>query len=204
MIDPKLKQRLAKVYELVKRGTEGEKDAARKALDKMLAKYNLEGIDLNGIAKSKYKFKYSAEMDVMLIERLVKSLLTDKDCLTDGYRFIGGVKEIVLQLTYLDYITLTASYEYFRRHMKAQWKVFCIPNLKRCRTAASRNKRREELRAKFFSIYCQQSNLYQPHELRPLIWKDLTAQQKKDYIKLQEVEGGKYNRQVTNGLLLEN
>ena len=204
MIDPKLKQKLAKVYELVKRGTEGEKDAARKALDKMLAKYNLEGIDLESIDKSKYHFKYSTDMEVSLIARLAKTVLNDANCIDSAYRLTGSVKEVVLQLTYLDYITLTASYEYFRRHMKAQWIIFCAPHIRRCRTNKTRNKKRNELKDVFFSIYCQQSNLYKPHELEPIKWDDLSEREKKNYLHLENVEGGTYNRQVTNGLLLEN
>ena len=203
MIDQKLKDKLAKVYELVKRGTDGEKAAAKKTLDKMLSKYNLEGVNLDSLDKNKYHFKYSTDMEVSLIARLVKTVLNDPDCMDSAYRLIGSVREVVLHLTYLDYITLTASYEYFRRHMKTQWNIFCAPHIKKCRTNKTRNKKRNELKDVFFSIYCQQSNLYKPHELEPLKWDEMSNNEKKKWLQLKNVEGGTYHRQVNHGLLLE-
>ena len=204
MISQAVKDKLAKVYELVKRGgSEGEKTAAQKALDRLIEKYNLNGVNLDAIDKAEHVFKYSGEMDIWLMQRLVTMLLTDHSCFESSYRRVGSVKEISLTLTYLDYVTLEASYGYFKKHMNAQWRKFCLPNLKRCKTAKSRNKRREELKGLFFSRYGIESNLFRDSDLIETSWEDMSDKEKRDRIKLSGIEGGKYNRQMTGGLLLE-
>lgn len=199
---PELKYKLKKVYALVKQGaTEGERAAAEKALEKMLDKYNLTGVDLESLDKDWYYLTYTTDMEIWLLDRLFKTLLGEypADAGRLPYR-----KKIGAKLTYLDWITISSAYEYFRRHMKAQWVKYCAPNLKRCRTTKSRNARRKELQEVFFSKYAIASNMYRPAELTTVELSKLSKKEAADRIRLsQQVEGGKYNVQVTNGLLLE-
>ena len=56
------KDKIAKIYELVKRGaTEGEKQAAEIALNKLLKKFNLTDEFLETINLREYEFKYATQ-----------------------------------------------------------------------------------------------------------------------------------------------
>lgn len=198
-----LKNKLSKIYELVKRGgTEGEKIAAKKALDKLLEKHNLQGIDLDSLDKSIYSFKYKSQLDEWLLFRIVAMFAEDAGNL-QATKLTYLKKEISLNLTYLDFITVHASYEYFKRHMASQWKKVCALEVKRKRTSKSKNLCRKQLQQPFFSRYVINSGLYKEHEIENV---DLSALSKKELDarhKMLGVEGGKYNKQVTNGLLIE-
>lgn len=197
---PEQKEKLKKVYELVKRGsTEGERAAAEKALEKLLAKFNLKGVDLDSLDKEWYKLTYISELELSLLERLIRTMLNEWP--SDLGR-IGG-KTLGIKLTYLDYITISSAYEYFRRHMKQQWIKFAAPHVARCRTAKTRNARRKELQGVFFSKYAIASNFYKPEELTTIDLNDLSKKERADRQRMQSVEGGTYNTQVTNGLYLE-
>ncbi|HRO70900.1 MAG TPA: hypothetical protein PK951_10985, partial [Chitinophagaceae bacterium] len=113
-------------------------------------------------------------------------------------------KEVVSSLIYVDWITIECAFEYFRRHMKSQWRKVVEPELKRCRTTRTRNKKRNELNPIFFSNYIIASKLYKDGDVHEI---DLTTVSKSEIQKrrlLAGVEGGEYSRQVTNGLLLSN
>jgi len=202
-VTPEIRERLAKVYELVKRGgTEGEQAAAKTALDRMLKKYKLDGINLDALDLLKYSFKYSTEMEMWLIGRLVKTFLTDNQ-MQGATRTTYKVRQVNLLLKYVDYITIDCAYEYFRRHMKQQWLMFCAPELARKRKAKTRNKRRKELQNVFFNDYAIKSNLYRKEEIIQISPADLTEQELADSRKLSNVSGGVYNKQVITGNLLE-
>ncbi len=202
MISQELKSKLSKIYALVKRGgSEGEKAAAQVALDKILSKYNLEGIDLDSLDKELYMLKYKTDLDQWLLKRILYILIEDTEALNTAKRRNQGVKEIHLHLRYMDYITVESSYEYFRRHMKTQWDKFCAPELAKCRKAKTKTKRREELKPPFFSRYCIESNLYKPEEIERV---DSTSKRYQALSKLNDIEGGSYKTQLTSGLLLEN
>lgn len=204
MENQELKNRLAKIYELVKRGgTDGEKQAAKKALDKLIEKHNLQGIDLDNLDKSIYKFKYRTMLDQQLLLRIVM-MFTDGFDMSKASKSTFYVREIHLSLTYLDYITVSASYEYFKRHMMAQWKKVCAADVKRKRSNKTRNQRRKDLQTPFFSRYVIESGLYKEEELTPVDSSKLSQKELDTMRLMHDVEGGKYNKQVTNGLLIEN
>ncbi|RKR83218.1 hypothetical protein BDD43_3420 [Mucilaginibacter gracilis] len=199
---PEQKEKLKKIYELVKRGsTEGERAAAEKALDKMLEKYNMKGVDLDSLDMDWYGLSYTTDLELSLMERLIKTMLGDYP--KDIGRMQKGSKTIHMRVTYFDYITVSSAYEYFRRHMKLQWQKFAAPHVAKCRTTKTKNARRKQLQDVFFNKYAIASNFYKPEELQPVDWDSLPKKEQQDYIKLHKVEGGTYNVQVTNGLLLE-
>jgi hypothetical protein len=201
MITPELKNKLSKIYELVKRGSEGEKQAAQKALDKLLSKYNIEGIDLNSLDKKLYIFKYKTDLDHWLLVRIVNMLIDDTSVMGSARRRTGSVREILLHLRYLDYIIVESSYEYFRRHMKKQWDKVCAVEVNRCRKAKTKNNRREQLKPLFFDKYCILSNLVKPEELIQVELKS-TDKDFRDRMKMTDIEGGNYTTQLHTGLLL--
>nr|WP_314287034.1 hypothetical protein [uncultured Capnocytophaga sp.] len=65
-MNDKIKEKITKVYELVKRGIAGEQQSAEKMLNKLLEKYNISEDGLNSIAEKEYYFKYSSDLDQWL------------------------------------------------------------------------------------------------------------------------------------------
>ncbi len=200
MIDESLKDKIAKIYELVNRGgTDGEKAAAKKALDKILAKHNLDESFLNGIYLKPYTFKYATELETLLLALILTDFTTDgfKNAVRTPWK-----KSITSKLLYSDFITAECMYQYFRRHMKKQWKIICLKELKKCRKSKTRNKRRTELQNSFFMHYIVKSNLVKEENLQKVDVKP--GKEMEDYLLLQKVEGGSYKKQVHSHLLIEN
>jgi len=205
-----LKEKILKIYEIVNNGgTDGEKQAAKYLLDKILLKYNLEESVLKDLALTEYSFTYATTLEQYLLLRIVGSLtIVDpmqarKRTLLCGANYsLIRVKHICIKMTYLDWVTVDSAYEYFRRHMKAQYKIACAPIVARCRTIKTKNAKRKELENPFFIKYCIVSNLVKDGELtkrKITDRKELAAQRLVD-----NIEGGSYNRQLLSNLLLNN
>ncbi len=193
------RQKIAKIYELVNGGVDGEKKAARNALDRLIAKYNLSDTDIENINKKEYRFKYQTKLDLMLFQQLLVYFLDGKSGTI--YKDTYGVKEVSIALEYLDFITISCSYEYFRRHMKKQYKKVVLPQVKRCRSPKTKNKRRQELYPIFFSKYVLKSGIYKKDQVSKMDTSKMSEKEVADRISMQ-VEGGSYNKQVSNGLYL--
>lgn len=202
---PELKERLAKIYELVKRGTDGEQATAQKMLDKLVKKYGLEDEDLDKLALKEYGFKYSNNIELRLMRAIVSTFIVTEQYnpLNGAYRTTYPVKEIRLNLSYLDYVTLSCAYEYFKRHMRTQWTAICLPQLKRIRKAANKKKRREELEGLFFEQYIIKSRLIDQKYIQKVSADDMSDKEIAQRMKLSGISGGQYNKQVNNGLMLE-
>lgn len=207
-MNDQIKDRIAKIYELVKRGaTEGEKGAAKEALDRLMSKYNLSEDELEGIDKKPYSFKYSTKLELMLFSQLTGFFL-DESLLDDAYRTsydaksLSRCKHVVINLTYLDYVTLESSYEYFRRHMRAQWNKTCAPIIKRCRLSSTRKRKRQELQPVFFKRYIIASELVDKSDLMPIDLSNMSKAEAERLLAVRGVEGGRYNKQMTGGKYL--
>ena len=199
MINDKVKEKITKVYELVKRGVAGEQQSAEKMLKKLLEKYNISEAELNSIDEKKYYFKYASNLDEWLLIQLIEYFFKEKEYKL--YRVKNrGVKEITIQMPYLDWVTLDSAYGYFKPHLNQQWRKHGLPVVNRCRTTKTKNKRREEMQETFFKLYVARSGIYRPEQK---ISKSLTEEEIKRLTMLYGVEGGKYNQQVTTGLYLE-
>lgn len=196
-----VKDKIAKVYELVKNGVQGEKEAAYKALDRLMKKYNLNENDIKTIHLKEYGFKYSNNMELMLLIQLHKYFLPEKK--VTAFRDTWGKKELVLKLEYIDYMTIEMAYEYFRRHMNSQFKSICLPEINRCRKLKTKNKRRQELQDLFFSQYVLKSKIYNPDQIKQVDLSKISDKEKSDRMKLQNITGGIFYNQVTTGLFLE-
>lgn len=193
-----IKDKIAKVLELANRGIEGEKDAAKKALDRLMKKYGLSDEDLSRIKLKNYFFSYKTNIDMMLFQQLVSYFFREKHF--SGDRRTYPKKEIRLEMEYLDWVTLDSSYEYFRRHAAAQFKEFCLPHIKRCRSTKTKNAKREELQTAFFSKYVIASNIYHQDQIKQIDHKDMSSKEREISHKraqiLGEVQGGQYHTQV--------
>lgn len=198
-MNDKVKEKITKVYELVKRGIAGEQQSAEKMLKKLLEKYNISEAELNSIDEKKYYFKYASNLDEWLLIQLIEYFFKEKEYKL--YRVKNrGVKEIAIQMPYLDWVTLDSAYGYFKPHLNQQWRQHGLPIVNRCRTTKTKNKRRQEMQASFFSLYIIRSGIYHPSQKSSC---RLSEEEIKRRTILYGVEGGKYNQQVTTGLYLE-
>ena len=198
-MNDKVKEKITKVYELVKRGIAGEQQSAEKMLKKLLEKYNISEDELNSIDEKKYYFKYASNLDEWLLIQLIEYFFKEKDYKI--YRIKdSGVKEIAIQMPYLDWVTFDSAYGYFKPHLNQQWRQHGLPVVNRCRTTKTKNKRREAMQETFFSLYIIRSGIYHPEQKTS---RPLTEEEIKRLSILYGVEGGKYNQQVTTGLYLE-
>lgn len=193
--------KLSKIYELVNRGEGGEKEAAKLALDRLIKKHNLSDMDIETILLKKYVFKYSNDLEIWLFSQIHSFFLPNKSL--DAYKRTTGARQIEASYEYLDYVVVSTAYEYFRKHMMAQYKTIVYPQVKRCRTVKTKNKRRAELQELFFSRYIIASKLYHEKDLRKIEASKITDKEYQDRMKLEGVKGGQYNTQVTTGLYLE-
>jgi len=195
-MDNEIKIRLAKLRELAERGaTEGEKNAARKGIERLLKRYNLDDMSIDWNGELRYTFKYTTKLEMWLVIQISRVLTN----VADSKKFHTWDQKVAMDLKYLDYVTIECAYEFFRRHMKAQWNKSALPELRKCRKAKTRNKKRLILQNQFFSEYCRKSGLFRDEDF-------ITAKRTKvDAItasRLGDFEGGNYNQQVNNGLYL--
>lgn len=204
-----IRNRIAKIYELVKRGsTEGERRAAQKALDKLIAKYNLEDLDIAGISKKEYAFTYTSILEEKLMIAIMEYFLEERyrETFDSAYKTnwddkkLRRCKQIRIKLEYLDWVTVDSAYEYFRRHMKSQWNKTCAPIIKRCRKAKTRNTKREELYQPFIIRYLYMSKLVDESRIeRTPITSKAEAQRA---AAVRGVQGGQYSTQVQTAHML--
>lgn len=199
-----LNEKIRKVYELVQRGaTDGEKQAAQRALDKLLKKYNLELNHIASVPKQMYWFKYSREIDRLLFARLIRHFVCgDKEKLKLFMSATNNAKRINAlgcELVYEDWVTVSCAYEYFRKHMHLQWKILVQPTLDRCRKPKTRKLKSQAFIEPFANRYFIKSGLYKQDELEQVT---LSAKRLEQELQLTGMEGGRFNRQLSNGLLL--
>lgn len=194
-----IRDKIAKVYELVKRGEQGEQQAAEKALERLLKKYNLSPDQVAKIHLKMYRFKYATDLDKRLLLQLLTYFFEGKH---KSYTlYTGIVKEIGIEMEYLDYVQIECAYEYFKRHMNQQWREFALPLVNKKRTAKTKNKYRKELQDVFFSKYVIASKIYLERQVSD--GSNYTQKQRESLYALRDVEGGKFNQQVNTGLYLE-
>ena len=197
-MNDKIKEKITKVYELVKRGIAGEQQSAEKMLNKLLEKYNISEDELNSIDEKKYYFKYASNLDEWLLIQLIEYFFKEKNYKL--YRIKNcGVKEIAIQMPYLDWVTLDSAYGYFKAHLNQQWRKHGLPVVNLCLTTKTKNKLRIEMQDSFFKLYVVRSGIYRPEQITSA---PLSEEQIKQLTMLYGVEGGKYNQQVTTGLYL--
>jgi len=189
-ISDQLREKLRRIAALAERGdTEGEREAARRAMDRVLKAAGIDPRKMGDPRKKVYRFKYGYERELCLLTSIKAFLASDEGRGADMYRGQYRKREIAMLLTYEDYITIHCAYEYFRRHMKAQHREHIEPHLHRL------DKRHREIANNNFTVeYLNKSGL--------LDWKKVKQTKTRngaetDAIRLSEqVEGGKYHRQM--------
>jgi hypothetical protein len=191
-----IRERLSKVYALFTNGaTDGERQAAKVALDKILDKYNITEAELANINLKRYWFTYTSQLEVLLLILICKQCCgiesymgKDKSC-----------RSICLDLTYLDWVSIESMYEYFRRHMKKEWLLHSKTAIAKCRKTKTKNEMRRVLQDKFFSIYISRSSLYREKDFTQT---KATATEYELARHFTTVEGGNFNKQVITHKLI--
>jgi len=201
-MNDQLKDKLSKIYELVQRGaTEGEKVAAESALNKLLKKHNLTEEFIKTMHLKQYSFKYATKLDLDLFMQLYKYFFEGKEF--NATKSTLGGKTIYISFEYLDWVLFSSAYEYFKRHMNSEFKKFCVPLIKKCRSAKTQNARRAKLQQLFFSEYVMKSKIYHSNQIGKVELSKLSEKEKSDRERLEQIQGGSYATQVTTGLYLE-
>lgn len=201
-MENQLKDKLSKIYELVQRGaTEGEKAAAEIALNKLLKKHNLTEEFIKTMHLKEYSFKYATKLDLDLFIQLYGYFFEGKE-FNASKSTLGG-KTIYMSFEYLDWVLFSSAYEYFKRHMNAEFKKHCVPLVKKCRSAKTQNARRAKLQEIFFSQYVMKSKIYHQKQIGKVDLSTLSEKERIDRERLEQIQGGSYATQVTTGLFLE-
>jgi hypothetical protein len=192
-MDQEIKNRLSKIYALADQGaTEGERAAARAAVDRLVKRYRITADQLREIGRSSYTFVCVNRMHESLICAITAHFSGEwKEKLYKASRINRG--KIFAVLTYLEWIEITAAYEYFRRHMAKEWlHVRQTMKLKR-------GAKFDRVKTTFVSAYLIASGLVKNEDMQTI-----DKPTKEMLAVYNNTTGGKYNRQLTSSLLLTN
>ncbi|WP_020403764.1 hypothetical protein [Gracilimonas tropica] len=204
-----IQKRFASLIRLAERGaTEGEKAAARKAMERLQMKYDFDSLNLDELLRSEYCFTWTSNIEIKLFIVLCKYFLNREDFIVEkrNWREENGelyeARELAIKLDQMEYITIECAYEYFRRHMNSEWKRLIIPKLNRCRKARTRKAKKETLEPLFFEQYIIRSQLVNPEHLTELDPEEMSQQEIENRAAMTGMQGGAFNRQVGTGLYL--
>jgi hypothetical protein len=201
MIPLIIKEKLKKVYQLVQQGTDGEQRAAKLTLDRMLAKYNIDKFNPDELTLKKFSFKYSSQIEILLLGDLL--VYFNPNCKLSDFTRDPTIKTVDADLDYMLGIEVSCAYEYFKRDMRAKFKLLCSEEIKKKRKQSTKNKRRQELQKHFYNRYAIASGFILRDRIIKIDQSLLTAKQIKDRLLVDKVEPGKYYRQLQNGHLLD-
>lgn len=87
--------------------------------------------------------------------------------------------------------------------MNREFKKHCVPLIKKCRTAKTKNERRANLQKTFFGQYVVKSRIYNDDQIQTVDMSERSEKERRDYERLAKIQGGSYSTQVTTGLYLE-
>ena len=113
----KIKERLRKILALVKGGVEGEKEAAKFLLNKLLKEYQVKLEDIEEEEVNDYCFKYRSVLERRLMHQIYWSVTSSKD----GY-FLQSSKEFVCSLTEVQKVIFTDLKEFYLREYRVEKK----------------------------------------------------------------------------------
>jgi hypothetical protein len=195
-MNEKLKDKISKIQELINRGaTYGETAAAKRALDRIIAAHGIDESELYSINFKTYTFKFGALIEFWLLGCIMNYF--NENAVKSSYR-VAGKKIVQASLLYEEWITVECAYEYFRRHMKKEYKRIVSPNLRKNTSV----RRKKSLTGLFFNQYLIKSKLYKEGDLANVEIEDMSVREMRDRQMMQKIEGGKYNKQVMSNLLL--
>jgi len=114
-----IKEKILKVYELVKRGVDGEQSAAQKRLDTLLEKYNITLEDILSEEKKEYRFKKGHHHDKSILFQCLAKFTTQ-----DTYTKYHRKGYIDVELTKVEYLDLSEALEFYKKLYRKEIKTF--------------------------------------------------------------------------------
>lgn len=190
-MNSQLQKRLDKVFALINQGaTDGEKAAAKAALDRIVDNHNLHGQVNVADSSIERSFLYKGMIEIYLMQELMAHFNID---VYNGKRTRS---RIYMDMNYLDFIQIDCAFSYFRVHMRDQWNKTCLPLINRKRTARSKKATRDQLVQVFIPAYCDKSGIGTWTKTSRETHKMNKAEMDAALATLM-VEGGKFHNQVS-------
>lgn len=120
-INDKLKDKLLKLYELAKRGVDGEKVNAEFLLRRMLEKHGLSIEDINqDMPKDRY-YKFTNKMNEKMITQIMGKVINDSSI--GIYRF-KGYKEVTAKVTDYQHVQILELIDFHLDNFNKEKKQF--------------------------------------------------------------------------------
>lgn len=118
MIEEKLKNKLLKLYELAKRGVDGEKVAASLALDRMLKKYGLTLSDIDSDTPKERRYKYTDAQVKMICVHIVLHVMNSKKIFENRKQ-----KTIIVNVTDYQHVQILEQIDFHIENYKREKKA---------------------------------------------------------------------------------
>ncbi len=206
----RVKRQIASLMALAERGsTPGERKAAKKAMERLISKYQLDVSTLDEITREHCTFSWTSQLEIHLFAYICAYFLEREDYHIEqrNWKNVGGelyhARVLSIQLDQLERVTIECAYEYFRRHMKQEYRKLVTPQLNRCRKQKTRKAKKAQLDPVFFEQYIIASNLVRLDNLKKTDFDAMSKAELQQLVSMLGIEGGEFNRQVGNGLYLE-
>jgi hypothetical protein len=132
-----IKERLKKLSVLADRGTENERVTAKKLLDDLLEKYNLNIDEVCDTSIQRRTIDYKGKNELLLMCSIIAHLYGSKSQVYKEARF--NKREFVFWTTYVDYEDIRLQFEFYRTKMREDIK---------------------DLKKHFFHAFVAKNNLY--------------------------------------------
>lgn len=183
--------KIKKIQELIDRGVDGEKIAAEKAMERLKERLGIDNI--NSLVREEFFFTYSNQSEKVLFGYIIKHYLSGNIPIYQ----VPRKQQIYIVVERIDGLLIDQAYGYYRGHMKSQYEKEVKKRLKVYGANAKPRtiqKIRKELNIQFVSKYIIASNLHEESDI---------VKTKSTKYGIGDVEGGVFNKQVSNGLFLE-
>lgn len=118
-LDVKLKDKLLKLYELSKRGVDGEKTNAELMLSRMLDKHNLSLDDIDQDIPKKRYYKYTTKMSKDIISQIAFKVLGSKEVY-----LVSGYREVSVTVTDFEHIQILEMIDFHLSNFEEERKLF--------------------------------------------------------------------------------
>jgi hypothetical protein len=118
-MENKLKDKLLKLYELAKRGVDGEKVNAEFMLNRMLQKHGLTIEDINQDTPKKRYYKYTTKLNNKIISQIAFKVLG-----TDEVYSVRGYKEVCITVNDYQHIQILEMIDFHLENFDKERKQF--------------------------------------------------------------------------------
>lgn len=192
-----IKSKLVKIQALMDRGsTDGERQAATEAFNKLVEKYDLSDDDMLHFSKIEISFRYFLRQEIDMLFFILRKFSENEYIPISKYT---KTKNLTVSMTKLDAIVCHSAYEYFRRHYRKQLKeVNEVYKLNKHTLGKSeRSSAKKNIKNRFFVQYLKASNLITDDDTKQYKTSISDVEQQAMLI---EVEGGIFNKQLNDEL----